>query len=796
MAAEVLQAREPAGTEVRIELSRDLRFFDITMIGIGAMIGAGIFVLTGSAARLAGPAALIALVINGLVTLVTAFTYAELGSAYSQAGGGYVWARESLPPPIGFISGWFSWAATLIACALYAAAFGKFLALALDVLGVGSSVLPPEVSLGGLTFNPLTQGVTAFIIIFFVMVNYVGAQTTGRTESVMTIGKMVVLGLFIALGISAMLRDPTLPQRFVADFAPAGGGGILLAMGITFIAFEGYEIIAQSGEEVKDPRRNIPRAIFVSIFVVVIFYVLTFTVALGVIGCPDPSQAYLCLGDPKAVGLPPANPELAMIRAGESLAGTLGLTIMLVGGFLATTSALNATLYSSSRVSFAMGRDGTLPRSLGRVHPKRQSPGNAVLASGIIIMVFALVLPIEQIAASAAVMFLLLFAIANMSLIALRKKRPDLDPGFRVPLFPYIPIVGIVANIGLAIYVLNFSGQVIGGLSTGQVAWYIAILWLSIGLTYRFFSGGRTEIEAPRVVRREILEVIATPVRRRAREGRRVLLPIRDPGNLAMVRAAAQIAKERESELLLLHVIEVPRNMPPKSVRFAYVNDRIRTLRPAERAARDVGVPVSVVVKISHRVYDTILEAVVEEGADLLVLGWRGERPARGGRILGSNIDFLVQRVNVDVVVMKTVGMKEKLKRITLLAGRTSHVNYAARITAQLARENEARVTVLSVVPQRAQEEEAIALAHRLMEVFVEAEVPHEHKIVYSGSVLSAVERAARDTDLLVMGASPTWVLRKYAFGPLEDRIAKRITSPVLMVRKAVEAAKPVETEA
>ncbi len=789
MAAEVLQARGPAGSEVRIELSRDLRFFDITMIGIGAMIGAGIFVLTGSAARVAGPAALIAFAVNGIVTLLTAFTYAELGSAYSQAGGGYVWARESLPPPVGFISGWFSWAATLIACALYAAAFGSFLALALEVLAVGSTVLPPDISLGGLTFNPLTKGVTAFIVIFFVLVNYIGAQSTGRTESAMTIGKMLVLGLFIVIGISAMLRDPTLPQRFLVDFAPAGGAGILLAMGITFIAFEGYEIIAQSGEEVKDPRRNIPRAIFLSIFVVVIFYILTFVVALGVIECADPSQAYLCLGAP-------ANPELAMIRAGESLAGPFGLGLMLVGGFLATTSALNATLYSASRVSFAMGRDGTLPRALGRVHPKRQSPGNAVLVSGIIIVIFALVLPIEQIAASAAVMFLLLFAIANMSLIALRRKRPDLDPGFRVPLFPYIPIVGIVANIALALYVLNFSGQEIGGVSSGQVAWYIAILWLSIGLAYRFFSGGRTEIETPPVVRREILEVIATPVRKRARAGRRVLLPIRDPSNLAMVRAGAQIAKERESELLLLHVIEVPRNMPPKSVRFSYVNDRIRTLRPAEQVARDVGVAVSVVVKITHRVYDTILEAVVQEGADLLLLGWRGERPARGGRILGSNIDFLVQRANVDVVVMKTAGMKEKLERVTLLAGRASHVNYAARIAAQLARENDARVTVLSVVPQRAQEEEAIALAHRLMEVFEEAEVPHEHKIVYSGSVLSAVERAARDTDLLVMGASPTWVLRKYAFGPLEDRIAKRVTTPVLMVRKALEAAKPVETEA
>ncbi|MFQ5552737.1 MAG: amino acid permease [Thermoplasmata archaeon] len=789
MAAEVAEAGQPVGPDVRIELSRDLRFFDITMIGIGAMIGAGIFVLTGSAARLAGPAAVIAFGINGLVTLLTAFTYAELGSAYSQAGGGYVWARESLPPPVGFISGWLSWAATLIACALYAAAFGSFLALALEELQVGAAFLPPEVTLGGLTFNPLTKGVTAFIVIFFVVINYVGAQSTGKTESAMTIGKMAVLGLFIVIGLNAMFRDPTIGQRFFDEFLPEGAGGIFLAMGITFIAFEGYEIIAQSGEEVKDPKRNIPRAIFLSIAVVVIFYVLTFIVALGVIECDPPSQAYLCLGGT-------ADPERAMIEAGRSLAGPLGLAIMLAGGFLATTSALNATIYSSSRVSFAMGRDNTLPRSLGRVHPRRQSPANAVLVSGAIIVIFALVLPIEQIAASAAVMFLLLFAIANMSLLALRRKRPDLEPGFRVPLYPFIPILGIVANIGLAIYVLNFSGQSFGGLSSGQVAWYVAILWLSIGLAYRFFSGGRTEIETPRVIRREILEVIAAPVRKAVAAGRRVLLPIRDPGNLAMVRAGAQIAKERDAELLLLHVIEVPLNMPPKSVRFSYVNDRIRTLRPAEQAAREVGIPVSVLVKISHRIYETILEAVGEEGADLLVLGWRGERPARGGRVLGSNIDYLVQRVNVDVIVLKTVGMKEKLENLTLLSGRASHVNYAARIAAQLARENEARVTVLSVVPQRAQEEEAIALAHRLMEVFEEAEVPHEHKLVYSGSVLSAVERAAAETDLLVMGASPTWVLRKYAFGPLEDRIAKRVTSPTLMVRKAVEAAKPVETEA
>ncbi len=789
MADEVAVAERPVGAQVRIELSRDLRLFDITMIGIGAMIGAGIFVLTGSAARVAGPAAVLAFLINGVVTLLTAFTYAELGSAYPEAGGGYLWAKEGLPPPAGFMSGWLSWVAHVIACALYAAAFSSFAHFILGEYGVADILFPRDVALGGLTFNPVEKGITIGIVLFFVMVNYIGVHTTGKTESIITIGKVLVLGVFIAFGSNAMIRDPTAPQRFIEDFTPLGFGGILLAMGLTFIAFEGYEIIAQSGEEVKDPKRSIPRAIFLSIAIVVVIYVLTFIVALGVINCPDETVAYQCLGGAE-------NPELAMIRASGSLLGPIGIILMVAGGLLATTSALNATVYSSSRVSFAMGRDGTLPRFLGQVHQKRQSPGNAVVVSGIVIIVFAVTLPIEHIAASADIMFLLLFVMANMSLLTLRKKRPDLDRGFWVPLYPYIPIMGIAANIFLAVYMWNFPGREVGELGPGQIAWYVAILWLTVGLVYHFFKGGREEIERAPPIRREILEVIAAPMRRAVRAGRRVLVPLRDPSNLAVVGLGAQVARERDAELIILHVIEVPLALPPKSVRFGYVDERIKALDPAQKLAREMGVDVSVVVKIAHKVYETILETAEQEGVEAMVLGWRGERPARGGRILGSNIDFLVQKAKSDVLVFKPLRIKEKLENLTLLTGHAWHVPHAAKVAALLAKQHGAQVTLLSVVPHKAVEEATIADAHKLMKVFEEMEVPHDHKIVYSASTVEAVARESTKCDLLIMGASPSWVLRKYAFGPLEDRIAKRAACPVLMLRKSAERPKPEEKEA
>lgn len=789
MAAEAMTADRPGGGQVRIELSRDLRFFDITMIGIGAMIGAGIFVLTGSAAFQAGPAAMLAFIFNGAVTTLTAFTYAELGSAYPEAGGGYLWAKEGLPPPSGFLSGWFSWAAHLIACALYAAAFASFATLILETYHLEGVILPAAVTIGGFTFDPLEKFVAAGIVLFFMTVNFVGVHSTGKTENFITVGKIAILGIFIALGANAMLRDPTVGQRFTAQFAPTGPSGILLAMALTFIAFEGYEIIAQSGEEVKDPKRAIPRAIFVSIAVVVVFYVATFIVALGVVACPVPGEAWICFGGAE-------EPERAIMRAAADVAGPLGLAVMLIGGFLATTSALNATVYSSSRVSFAMGRDNSLPRFLGRVHPTRQSPANAVITSSAIIAVFAVALPIEQIAAAADVMFLLLFTIANLSLLSLRRKRPDLDRGFYVPLFPYIPLLAIGLNLFLAAFIWNLPSREAGVMPSGQVAWYVALLWITIGLAFHFLHGGREEIERAPRMRREILEVIAAPLRRAARAGRRVMVPLRDPHNLGIVRLAAQVARDREAELLILHVIEVPLALPPKSIRFGYVDDRIKALEPAQTLAREMGVEVQVIVKIAHRVYEAILDSAVEEGAEALVLGWRGERPARGGRVLGTNIDYLVQQAKGDVLVFKPAQAEERPQRITLLAGRAWHVSHAARLAALLAKEFEAHITILSIVPHKAQEEATIADAHRLMEVFEEAEVPHDHKIVYSASTVEAVAREAARSDLLVMGASPTWALQKYAFGPLEDRIAKRVRCPVLMLRKSVERPTPAETEA
>lgn len=269
---------------------------------------------------------------------------------------------------------------------------------------------------------------------------------------------------------------------------------------------------------------------------------------------------------------------------------------------------------------------------------------------------------------------------------------------------------------------------------------------------------------------------------------KRVLVPLRDPDNLALVRLGALIAKERGAGLLILHVIEVPLVLPPKSIRFDDVEARVKALRKLRELAGDLGVEVSLMVKIAHKVYEAIHETMEEGKLEALILAWHGKHLGGGGHMFGTGLDFLVQVAKCDVIVLKGMGMDEKPKRLTVLSGHAWHTTHAAEVAALLAREHEAEVTVLSVVRRKALEESTVAYGRRLMGVLEERGVPSSHEIVHSRSIMRAAVEQASKSDLLILGANPRRAFRRFHFGPLEDKLAKRVGTPVLMFRKAAEA--------
>ncbi|MBU0617014.1 MAG: APC family permease, partial [Planctomycetes bacterium] len=276
---------QPTSEVGSVQLARNLSLFDITMVGVGAMIGAGIFVLTGIAAGPAGPALILAFALNGIVTFITAMVYAELGSAIPEAGGGYLWIKQGLPAWNGFLAGWMSWFAHAVAGSLYALGFGAYSAAVLHGFGLVPAAIPEA---------HLAKALAVIVALVFIGINFKGVSETGKVGNVITLAKILILAIFVVSGMAAIMRHPSYMAKFT-PFATGGITGVLTAMGLTFIAFEGYEIIVQAGEEVKNPKRNIPRAIFLSLAIVVPIYMLVAFTAIGAVepGTDQPTWQWL-----------------------------------------------------------------------------------------------------------------------------------------------------------------------------------------------------------------------------------------------------------------------------------------------------------------------------------------------------------------------------------------------------------------------------------------------------------------------------------------------------------------------
>ncbi|MBA3749481.1 MAG: amino acid permease [Nitrosopumilus sp.] len=583
------------------------------MIGIAAMIGGAIFVLTGPAIGLAGSAVILAFIINAIITLFTAMGYAELGSAMPEAGGGYLWVREGLPRPNAFISGWMAWLAHIIAGSLYSVAFGSFFVSLLNT----TNILTIDSILG---FIPLDKLIAVISIALFTIVNIRGTSETGKIGTIVTIVQLVAIISIIIAGFWAMTNSPNWQSNF-ADFMPMGLAGLFSAMGLTFIAFEGYEVIVQSGEEVKNPKRNIPRAIFISLALVVIMYCLVAFVSIGAI-FPESGPAWQFIGQ---------NGDLGIMKAAE-LFMPYGGFIVLVGGLVSTLAALNATTFSSARVAFAMGRHYNLPHKLSEIHPKFKTPYVSVILSSIIMAIMAYALPLESIAQASAVIFLLLFTQVNVAVITIRKMYGDkLDYGFKTPFFPVIPITGMILMIGLALYLLV----------TAPFSWFITALWVLVGFSiYRIFTF-RKEVEH--------YYPIITSEGNIVRKDFRILIPYTPENPDRLIKYAIRIAKEKDAEIDIIRTITVP-HQTPLSAGVAFVDSARKAFEPLEDILNSENIIYHYFVRISHDSTEAVLSTIAEQKINLLIIDYETIRTNKKLQTL-ITCDFLAILPHGDITI-------------------------------------------------------------------------------------------------------------------------------------------------
>ncbi len=764
------EAREVSPQEPRTELSRDLGLFDITMVGVAGMIGAGIFVLTGMAAGEAGPALIMAFALNGVLTLLTGMTYAELGSAIPAAGGGYQWVKEGLPGGNGFLSGWMSWFASAVAGSLYAVGFAHYFVLALKDAGV---ILEGKMLLGMPLENVLLKILAVAIISSFIYINYKGASETGLAGSIVTIGKLMIIWLFVLSGLWVILQDPSHVLQFTTTpvnpggFAPHGFSGVLTAMGLTFIAFEGYEIIAQAGEEVKKPRTNIPKAVFWAMAIVIPTYMAVAFVSLA---APDVAATTTW------EWLSGEHAEVALAEAARSFM-PLGSTLLMVGALLSTMSALNAVTYSATRMAFAMGRDRNLPDMFAAVHPRTRVPHVALLFSGAFIAFIAVAIPIDAIAAAASLMFLMLFLQVNVACITIRRRYGDkLRYGYLVPFFPYVQIAAIISQIALIIYMLFFS-PLAGG---------VALCWIVSGLFIYHFYASRRERE------KEITPVVAVETPQIDRRRFSVLVPVANPETAGtLLTVASRLLRLEPGNLMLVHVITVPDQLPV-SVGRDFIDDTRPLLDAVSARAEDLGMVPNSIVRVGHRAADAIVDTVQDSNANFVVMGWAGH--SRDPRtIIGSTIDKIVKDANTNVVVVRG-DVKIPARRILVPVQHPQHGNLMAQFAAVMAEEEGSYVRLLHVVDRHASSLERAQRAADLREAVTHYTQQNAtagqdsqaerrfHIRIEAGDVVDTIVSHSADFDLVIVGASRESWLRRNVWGAKTARVARRIKAPLMLV--------------
>lgn len=735
----------------KVTLSREMNLFTVTMIGVGGMIGAGIFVLTGIAAGQAGAAVILVFLLNGLVTSLTAMSYAELGSVLPGAGGGYMFIKEAMGGTAGFLAGWMSWFAQAVAGSLYGLAFGRFAAELIQLTGFPNF---------GLTIDQLTLGFMTIIIITFIFINSLGASETAAAGNILTLTKIAILSVLVAFGLAAIAGTDLSQAEISTDFFSHGVIGVLTAMGLTFIAFEGYEIIAQSGEEVINPKRNIPIAIFVSIAIAVVIYILVAFVAIGATVAPAGTTVSAYLGE---------QGEVAIIEvASQVFPFGIGALVLLISGLASTTSALNATTYAASRVSFAMGRENNLPSLFAKVHPKRYTPYWAVAFTGILMIVMAWTLPIADIAAAASIMFLLLFMQVNLAVLFLRRSRPELDRGFKVPLFPFLPLVAIVTNALLALSLFGFS----------SVAWYFVIGWTVIGALAYFAYFSRIEaMEKPKEILHE--EVLVS-------NDYSVLIPIGSSMQAEILgRIGAIIASDQGGEVLALHVVQVPQQLSLTDGRI-FLKESRPLLDEAISWAKERNVPVHTIIRLGRKVAEAVRLTAGENASDLMVLGWPGYTNSSGS-VFGSVIDPIVDNPPTDVVVVRYRPWRP-LKKILVPVTGGLNSRMAVKLAESMANaesQDDVSLTILHVLPLGSKER-AEVVGQRALDASQEG-VEYDHietKMVQGDDRAIAILDAAEGYDLIVIGASDEPVFRNFMVGTLAERVARDANVTVMMVKR------------
>jgi len=724
------------------ELEARLGLFDATTMGVGALMGAGLYVLVGIAAAEAGPSLWAAYLACGVLTLLSVWMYGDLAARLPVAGGGYIYAYRTLGSFWGFMVGWNLAVGSVFACALYAIGFAWYFGSFLPEAWAGP-VLQRALSAG------IAVGLTALALR--------GGRGGVRAQRWFTWSNVAVV-LVLALAALTVARGE--------NFSPAlpnGMAGIGGAISLVYLSFFGYQLIANSAEEVRDAPRTVPRAMLLAMLVAMGCYVFTAAAAVAAVPWTELAESEAPL----------------VLVAGRAL-GVFGTVLVGVGGVLASLGALNSTLVAQSRQIYAMGRDRMLPALLGEVNEGRGVPVAATLAGAAAVMVVVLMGDPAFIARAAN--FALIFSMMPLSVALHRLFAERREAGEAVALWRrLVPWAALVANAAL-LMTLDFASLTFGGtlVAAGCLAFF----------TYSHSSERRGQAGlSVALAKRDRLDL---PWLRR---GDRVLVPVANPETQGCLMSISQgLLPPTGGEVVALSVVEAA-----DGVSYRQTLQQSELTGPAVLAMErmlvlgdELGVTVQPLVRAARDLAEGISHAAAEEACRVVVMGWSAADEASPSSLL----EAVMERTRSDFVFVAS-RRKGPLKRVGVPLASARNLDLMGKVAAALAADQDGEIVYLTVVPRHFEIGDMQQARYAQIQAMTRHSflLPWRSELIRSDNPYEAILERSRSLDALVIGSAAADPWQRCGVGAFSSMLANNADCSVVVVRTAVSLERVLPTE-
>ena len=727
-------------------------------IGLGGMLGTGIFVLPGLAATKIGGSLWLAYLVAAICILPAAYSKSELATAMPSSGGAYVFIERAFGPLFGTISGLGLWIALVLKCAFALVGIGAYVLVVLDM---DSEAITKSVGLG-------------FLFLVFLL-NIVGAKKAGNFQSYAVLVALLVLAALFVFGTQSM--DQTTP--FFAKLKEeavelAGYKDFVFAVAFVYLSYSGVTKVAAIAEEIKNPDKNLPLGMILSLFIITTIYVLISFVLTANVGLAELAGNYSPIHT-LALDLNVSSYEVSGIHV-------VGAFIALIA-VLTLLSTVNAGVLASSRFPFAMSRDGLLPKFWSQVHKKFLTPINTIAITCVAIALVVLFLDVFEIAKLASAFKVMMFISVNLAVIVLRETSAQwYQPKYKSPLYPWVQIFGIITGFVLLFYLgltpflaigaIFLLGAIIYALSnkenprTGVLKKYGHRPAL-----YLFYTKKQQqEIEVKRIEEEDKnLDGSLNP-----EAG--VVVPLLGNEQSAEMLVEIAAAINKKETIQAVNITEVPN----QTFLDAFMKDDPKILSLERRISglsKSKNISVDFEAVVTHELSDTIDQLGSQTNCDWLVMGWNGR--AHNGILVSNPIGWLLTNIKSDFALFKDNGVRYINKVLLALRPGRKDKNFLA-VAERICAFYGAELTLLHVVSEHTPDDETQAIRKKSLSLVSKIKTTSDVQILKSNNSIETISNQSAGYDLLILGTpqKDNWI--SVLFGTGKDKFTEKSACSVL----------------